>query len=76
MSGFRAALWAEALKARRSKMPVLTGLGFSLAPLMGGFFMVVLKDPGRARQWGLIGAKAQIRRKESVLGTQRPHVDD
>lgn len=60
MSAFRAALWAEALKARRSAMPVLTALGFSLAPLMGGFFMVILKDPGRARRWGLIGAKAQI----------------
>jgi ABC-2 type transport system permease protein len=60
MSGFRAALWAEALKARRSKMPVLTALGFSLAPLVGGLFMVILKDPGRARRWGLIGAKAQL----------------
>ena len=29
---FRAALWAEALKACRSKVPWLTALGFSLAP--------------------------------------------
>jgi ABC-2 type transport system permease protein len=60
VSGFRAALWAEGLKARRSKMPVLTALGFSLAPLMGGLFMVILKDPGRAQRVGLIGAKAQL----------------
>jgi ABC-2 type transport system permease protein len=50
MKGLRAALWAEALKARRSRMPLVTALGFCLAPLMGGFFMVVLKDPERARR--------------------------
>ena len=60
MSGLRAALWAEALKARRSRMPLVTALGFCLAPLMGGFFMVVLKDPERARRLGLIGTKAQL----------------
>jgi len=60
MSQWRAALWAEALKARRSRMPWLTALGFSMAPLAGGFFMVVLKDPAYARSMGLIGAKAQI----------------
>jgi ABC-2 type transport system permease protein len=60
MSGLRAALWAEALKARRSRMPLVTALGFCLAPLMGGFFMVVLKDPEQARRLGLIGTKAQL----------------
>jgi ABC-2 type transport system permease protein len=60
MSGLWPALWGEALKARRSRMPLVTALGFCLAPLMGGFFMVVLKDPGRARRLGLIGAKAQL----------------
>jgi ABC-type transport system involved in multi-copper enzyme maturation permease subunit len=60
MNAFAAALWAEALKARRSKMPWLTALGFSLAPLAGGFFMIILKDPEYARSLGLIGAKAQI----------------
>jgi ABC-2 type transport system permease protein len=57
---FGAALWAEALKARRSKVPWLTALGFSLAPLVGGLFMIILKDPARARSWGLISAKAQL----------------
>jgi ABC-2 type transport system permease protein len=57
---FGSALWAEALKARRSKVPWLTALGFSLAPLVGGLFMIILKDPERARSWGLISAKAQL----------------
>jgi ABC-2 type transport system permease protein len=60
MTGFGAAVWAETLKARRSRAPVVTALGFGLAPVMGGFFMVVLKDPERARRLGLIGAKAQL----------------
>jgi ABC-2 type transport system permease protein len=60
MTLFLAALWAEALKARRSKVPWLTALGFSLAPLVGGLFMVILKDPERARSWGLISSKAQL----------------
>jgi ABC-2 type transport system permease protein len=60
ISSFRAALWAEALKARRSKVPWLTALGFSLAPLVGGLFMIILKDPERARSMGLISAKAQL----------------
>lgn len=55
-----AALWTEALKARRSRAPWLSALGFSLAPLMGGVFMVILKDPEWARRQGLITAKAQI----------------
>jgi ABC-2 type transport system permease protein len=59
-TAFLGGLWAEFLKARRSKMPWLTGLGFSLAPLMGGLFMIILKDPERARSMGLISAKAQI----------------
>lgn len=57
---FRAALWAEALKARRSKVPWLTALGFSLAPLIGGLFMIILKDPERARSMGLISTKAHL----------------
>ncbi len=60
MTGFTAALWTEALKAARSRMPWLTALGFSLAPLMGGLFMLILKDPVRARRFGLVSAKAQI----------------
>jgi ABC-2 type transport system permease protein len=60
MSNITQAIWVELLKARRSKMPLLTALGFSLAPFAGGFFMIVLKDPDLARRLGMISAKAQI----------------
>lgn len=60
MSNITQAIWVELLKARRSKMPLLTALGFSLAPFAGGFFMIVMKDPDLARRLGLISAKAQI----------------
>jgi ABC-2 type transport system permease protein len=61
MTLFLAALWAEALKVRRSKVLWLTALGISLAPLMGGLFMFILKDPESARSMGLISAKAHLR---------------
>ncbi len=60
MRGLGGALRCELLKAWRAKAPAVTALGFSLAPIMGGLFMFILKDPGRARAMGLIGAKAQI----------------
>jgi ABC-2 type transport system permease protein len=60
MSNLPYAIWVELLKVRRSKMPLLTALGFSLAPFAGGFFMVVMKDPDLARRLGIISAKAQI----------------
>lgn len=55
-----AMLWIELLKAARSKMPVLTALGFLLVPLVGAFLMIIYKDPEFARQAGLIGAKANL----------------
>ncbi|CAM3210398.1 ABC transporter permease [Rhodothermus bifroesti] len=60
MSNITQAIGVELLKARRSKMPLLTALGFSLAPFAGGFFMIVMKDPDLARRMGIISAKAQI----------------
>ena len=57
---FHAALWSEFLKARRSPVPWLAGFGFCLAPLAGGLFMWILKDPERARSLGIISVKAQI----------------
>jgi ABC-2 type transport system permease protein len=41
-------------------MPLLTALGFALFPLIGGFFMLILRDPDLARRAGLISTKAQI----------------
>jgi ABC-2 type transport system permease protein len=55
-----AAFWAELLKARRSILTVLTTAGILMLPLVGGLFMVILKDPERARAMGLISTKAQL----------------
>jgi ABC-2 type transport system permease protein len=60
MNSLHRALWAETLKARRSRVSLATGAGFALLPVIGGLFMVILKDPERARAMGLIGAKAQL----------------
>lgn len=60
MNSFSSALWAETLKMRRSKVPLFTAIGFSIAPLVGGLFMIILKDPVKAQSMGLISAKAQL----------------
>jgi ABC-2 type transport system permease protein len=60
MNNLAQAIWVETLKARRSKMPLLTALGFMLVPFVGGFFMLILKDPELARRIGVISAKAQL----------------
>jgi len=44
----------------RSRVPPLTALGFSLAPLACGLFIVIVKDPAAARSMGLITTKAQL----------------
>lgn len=60
MNNFSSALWAEALKLRRSKVPLFTALGFSIAPVVDGLFMIIMKDPEAARSMGLISTKAQL----------------
>ncbi len=60
MNGILQAFRIELLKARRSKMPLATTLAFSLVPFVGGFFMIILKDPDLARRLGIISTKAQI----------------
>jgi ABC-2 type transport system permease protein len=60
MNGILPSIWSETLKMRRSKLPLFTALGFSIAPLVGGLFMIILKDPEAARSMGLISAKAQL----------------
>ncbi len=60
MTNFYSSLWAETLKMRRSKVPLLTSIGFSIAPLVGGLFMIILKDPEAAKSMGLISTKAQL----------------
>jgi len=54
------ALWAELLKVRRSLVPWVTVAAFTVAGVVGGFFMFVLQNPERARSLGLLGAKAQL----------------
>ena len=60
MTNFSAALWVEILKLRRSKVPLFTAIGYSIAPLVGGLFMIILKDPVKAQSMGLISTKAQL----------------
>jgi ABC-2 type transport system permease protein len=60
MNAFLSALWAEALKARRSKVSPGATSGFMILPLVGGLFMIILKNPERARAMGLISLKAQL----------------
>lgn len=60
MNNLPSALYAESLKAFRSKVPLFTTLGFLMLPAMGGLFMVILKDPEAAKSMGLISTKAQL----------------
>jgi ABC-2 type transport system permease protein len=60
MQSFQSALWAESVKTLRSRVPWFTAIGFCLVPAMGGFFMIILKDPEAARSMGLISAKARL----------------
>ena len=60
MTNFTSAFWVELLKVRRSKVPLFTALGFSIVPLVGGLFMIILKDPVKAQSMGLISTKAQL----------------
>ncbi len=55
-----AAVATELLKARRSRVPLVTALAFTVAALVGGLFMFILQDRDRARSLGLIGTKAAL----------------
>ena len=56
----QAAIATEFLKTRRSRVPWGVAAGFSVAPLVIGLFMIILKDPEAARALGLLGLKAQL----------------
>ncbi len=60
MNAFLAAFWTEALKARRSKITLLTAAGYMIMPTISGLFMFIMKDPQRAKSMGLISVKAQL----------------
>ena len=52
--------WAESKKFFHSKVPLITMLAVLIIPFVGGFFMLILKDPEMAQRMGFISAKAQI----------------
>jgi ABC-2 type transport system permease protein len=54
------ALWAELMKVRRSRLPLISVLAFTIAAGVGGLFMFILANPARARALGLLGAKAKL----------------
>jgi ABC-2 type transport system permease protein len=60
MSDYRAALYAEILKARRARVPALTFTVMALPAGLAALFMFVLADPERARRFGLLGQKAEL----------------
>jgi ABC-2 type transport system permease protein len=60
MNNLVAMFWIEVRKAIRSKVPLLTALGFLLVPFVGAFLMLIYKDPEFARKAGLISAKANL----------------
>lgn len=60
MSNLSVALSIEWLKLRRSRVPLVTGVVTLVFPLVGGLFMLILKDPEWARRMGLLAAKAEI----------------
>lgn len=60
MRSYRAALGAEILKARRSKVPALTLVAVTAAGGVAGLFMVITLDPERAQRLGLLRQKAQL----------------
>ncbi len=54
------ALSAELLKARGATVVPATFIAFALAPLMGGVFMVIMKDPEAMMKSGAFNTKAQM----------------
>lgn len=59
MSSFSNALLAERLKLRGSNIVPVSFVAFSIAPLMGAAFMMVLGSDNEATQSGMMAAKAE-----------------
>lgn len=60
MKNIAIAFWCEFLKMVRSKTLWITIIAFAIIPIIGGFFMIILKDPEFAHKSGMLGAKAQL----------------
>jgi ABC-2 type transport system permease protein len=57
---FPRVLATEFLKLRRTRVTWLSLAALSLGPLAIALFMWIVREPGRARQLGLLGAKADL----------------
>jgi ABC-2 type transport system permease protein len=53
-------IWIEFRKAFRSKVPLLTSLGFLFMPLAIAFLIYVSRNPEIAQKLGLVSAKADL----------------
>lgn len=60
MNKMLTAVSVESRKLFHSKVPLITMIALLLVPFIGGFFMVILKNPDAARRLGMISAKAQL----------------
>jgi ABC-2 type transport system permease protein len=60
MKGFGAAIWAESLKARKSKMLVGTLIFFAFIGIMMAMLMFVARHPELSSRSEVIGAKASM----------------
>lgn len=60
MKGFIQALRAELIKNKYSTILWLTFIAFALAPIMGGVFMTIMRNPDALAKAGALHAKAQI----------------
>ncbi|MDP1808593.1 MAG: ABC transporter permease [Actinomycetota bacterium] len=60
MNNLLNAILVEAKKARRSKVSLVTLLAFLLIPLAMTLFMVILKNPEKAKTLGIVSTKAQL----------------
>jgi ABC-2 type transport system permease protein len=58
--GLAAALYSEALKARRSLVPWFVGIFATLPPLMLGLMMAIKKHPAGAQRFGLLTVKSRM----------------
>jgi len=60
MKNILAAIWAEGLKIRRSKMFLITILAFILVPMLMSLMMYLAKNQELAHKLGILGAKATV----------------
>jgi ABC-2 type transport system permease protein len=60
MNNLLNAILVEVKKARRSKVSLVTLLAFLLIPLAMTMFMIILKNPEKAKTLGIISTKAQL----------------